>query len=111
VEATVADPDRLGTILAQLPGATVVCWLMGDAGAAVNGERLPTLAERLVDSGVRGLVYEAAGRGDAAALEEGAEAALRVGETFRMPVYVMETDPAEHDLWLHGMRAAVNEML
>jgi len=34
IEAVVADPDRLGTIMGQLAGVSVVCWLMGTATAA-----------------------------------------------------------------------------
>ena len=69
-EAAVADPDRLGTILPLLEGVSVVCWLLGSAAgeaesvAALHGPRLRSLQEKLVDSGVRGLVYEAAGSVD-----------------------------------------------
>ena len=66
-----ADPDRLGTLLPLLAGVTVVCWLMGSAegedAAALHGDRLESLLAKLVDSGVRGLVYEAAGSVDAGA--------------------------------------------
>ena len=51
--------------MGALAGVTLVCWLMGDAvGApALHGDRLRTLMERLVDTPVRGLVYEAGGDG------------------------------------------------
>ena len=59
-----ADPDRLGTLLPLLAGVTVVCWLMGSADGddvtPLHGDRLESLLAKLVDSGVRGLVYEAA---------------------------------------------------
>jgi hypothetical protein len=79
----------------------------GEGAEAINSERLPALAERLVDSGVRGLVYEAAGTADPGALGAGADAVLRAGETFRMPVAVIAASPSEHGPWLAEMRAAV----
>ena len=52
-EGAVADPDRLGTVMAQLAGVSVVCWLMGSVDArsatALHGPRLQTLLQRLVD--------------------------------------------------------------
>jgi hypothetical protein len=111
-EAVVADPDRLGTVTTRLAGTTVVCWLMGSAGdAAVNAERLPALAERLVDSGVRGLVVEAVGTAPEDALRVGADAARRAGESHRMPVEVVDADPGDHDAWLTAMRAAAGRVL
>ncbi len=66
IEGVVADPDRLATLVPALAGVTVVCWLMGTAGGSpeVHGDRLQTLMEHLVDTPVRGLVYEAAGSVD-----------------------------------------------
>ena len=75
-EGVVADPDRLGTLLPLMAGVTVICWLMGTAEgddvAALHGDRLESLLAKLVDSGVRGLVYEAAGSVDAGLLDDGA---------------------------------------
>jgi hypothetical protein len=66
VEGVVADPDRLATLLGQLRGVSVLCWLFGsvsDNHEALHGPRLGSLLETLVDTPVRGLVYEAAGTG------------------------------------------------
>jgi nucleoside-diphosphate-sugar epimerase len=104
-EAVVADPDRLGTIMAQLAGVTAVCWLMGSASGDVNGPRLESFVERLVDTPVRGIVYE--GAGGAA----GAEAVRAASERWRMPAQVVDADPAQHDAWLSAMRAAVERLL
>ena len=61
-EAAVADPDRLGTLLPHLQGVTFVYWLMATAGVPeLHGERLRSLLEKLVDTPVRGFVYEAGG--------------------------------------------------
>src|SRR5688572_32980191 len=82
IEGVVADPDRLATLVPTLSGVTVVCWLMGSAvdSPEVNGPRLATFAEHLVDTPVRGLVYEAAGSMDAAFLDRGAEIVGRASD-------------------------------
>jgi uncharacterized protein YbjT (DUF2867 family) len=111
-EAVVADPDRLGTLMPALAGVSAICWLMGGAdAAAVNGERLETLMERLVDTHVRGLVYEAAGPAGPALLGAGAEIVRRASEIWHMPVAVVEADPGDHAAWLAAMRASVDRVL
>jgi nucleoside-diphosphate-sugar epimerase len=106
IELVTADPDRLGTVMAQLAGVTVVCWLLGTAtgptAAELNGPRLETMLERLVDTPVRGFVYEAAG---------GEQAVLAASERWRMAVRVVSADPARHEEWLAAMRTAVRELL
>jgi hypothetical protein len=111
-EAVVADPDRLGTVMARLPGVSVVCWLMGTAAAAdVHGPRLGTLLARLVDTPVRGFVFEAAGTADPALLAQGAAAVREAAATWRIPVEVVDTDPLDYETWLEAMAAAVLRML
>jgi nucleoside-diphosphate-sugar epimerase len=105
VEGVVADPDRLGTIMAQLAGVAAVCWLMGSAGGDVNGPRLETFVERLVDTPVRGIVYEAAGGA------AGAQVVAAAEERWRMPSEIVDVDPADHEAWLSAMHAAVKRLL
>ena len=70
---------------------------MGTATAApeLHGPRLETLLERLVDTPVRGIVYEAAGTVEPALLAGGA-AACGPRERWRMPAEVVEAEPADH---------------
>ena len=111
-EAVVADPDRVGTLMQSLAGVSVICWLMGGADQpAVNGERLETLTERLVDTHVRGLVYEASGTAGPGVLGPGEEIVRRAGATWHMPIEVVSDDPADHGAWLASMRAAVGRIL
>ena len=114
-QAVVADPDRLGTITPQLAGVSVICWLMGsvDAGAAarLHGPRLRTLLERLVDTPVRGLVYEGAGSVAPNMLGSGARAVREASRTWRLPVAVTEFKPSDHAAWLAEMRGAVAGVL
>jgi hypothetical protein len=114
-EAVVADPDRLGTLMVQLGDVTALCWLLGSAdggnAAELHGPRLRTLLERLVDTPVRGFVYEAAGGVDGGVLAEGAAAVRAAAGRWRIPVQVVEADPADHAAWLEEMRAAVGRLL
>lgn len=112
-EAVVADPDSLGTLMQALTGVSVVCWLMGSVhgGEALHGERLGSLTERLVDTPVRGLVYEAAGAADAALLERGAAIVRAAAGTWRIPVELVDTAPTVHEAWLEAMRSAVGRLL
>jgi uncharacterized protein YbjT (DUF2867 family) len=116
-EAVVADPYRLATVTPLLFGVSVVVWPFGSATGtaeqveAVHATRLQTLLTKLIDSGVRGLVYEGAGSAPAALLGEGAERVRQAGEFFRMPVQVVEHDAADHDGWVAAMSAAVDRVL
>jgi len=109
----VADPDRLATLVPVLDGVTVVCWLMGSASDSpgVHGDRLQTLMEHLVDTPVRGFVYEAGGTVDAALVERGAQIVRSASETWRIRAEVVSADPALHDAWLDAMKGAVGRML
>ena len=113
IEGVVADPDRLGTLVPALAGVTVLCWLMGSAEDSpyVHGPRLSSLMEHLVDTPVRGLVYEAAGAADAALLTDGAETVREASRTWHIPVEIVDTDPAAHQAWLDAMTAAVERLL
>jgi uncharacterized protein YbjT (DUF2867 family) len=110
-EGRVADPNRLATLLPGLEGVSAICWLMGSAAGEVHGTRLRSLVEKLVDTPVRGLVYEAGGSAGAARLNGGAQIVRAAGETYRMPVRVVDADPARHERWLSAMREAVSGVL
>ena len=116
-EAAVADPDRLATLVPQLSGVAAICWLMGSAAgepervAAIHGPRLASLLEKLVDTPVRGFVYEAAGSVQRSHLEEGAAVVREAGERWRIPVEVVRHGPDDHLAWLTGMRDALGRVL
>jgi hypothetical protein len=90
-------------------------WLMGSAVGddveALHRTRLGTVLERLVDTPVRGMVYEAAGTLPAELMREGAAAVRKAAATWQMPAAIVETDPADHDAWLAAMLAGVEEVL
>jgi uncharacterized protein YbjT (DUF2867 family) len=83
-EPYVGDPDRIGTLMAALAGVTVVCWLLGGVPASsLHGGRLRMLFEKLVDTPVRGVVYECA-------LPQGEPIARDAAERWHIPVEVIE---------------------
>ena len=107
-DAVEADPDRLATLLPHVEGVGAICWLMGtvggDAAEQLNGPRLRSLLESLVDSPVRGFVYEN-GSG------EGEKAVRSAERTFRIPVEIVEADPADHRGWVEEASGAVGRVL
>jgi uncharacterized protein YbjT (DUF2867 family) len=95
-EPYVGDPDRIGTLMDALTGVTVVCWLFGGVpDADLHGGRLRMLFEKLVDTPVRGVVYEPA-------LPAGEEIAHDASARWRIPLEVVEPG---------GARLAVDRLL
>ena len=83
-EPYVGDPDRIGTLMGALAGVTIVCWLLGGIHAPdLHGGRLRMLFEKLVDTPVRGVVYERA-------LPAGEAIARDAAERWRIPVEIVE---------------------
>ena len=114
-EAVLADPNRLGTLMRELAGVTLICWLMGsaegDTAEDLHGPRLRTLLERLVDTPVRGVVYEAAGSVPAELLAAGAAAVREASARWSMPAEVVEAEPRDSEAWLAAMTGAVERLL
>jgi hypothetical protein len=116
IEAAVADPDRIGTVLDQIEGVTLIYWLLGsaqgddEAVAALHGPRLERLLEEIVDTPVRGFVYEATGEIESEVFVGALQVLQHAGETWRIPFEVVDADPGEPGQWLEGMLAAAAEL-
>jgi nucleoside-diphosphate-sugar epimerase len=116
LEAAVADPDRVGTVLEQVGDVTLLFWLLGSADgdaevvAALHGPRLERLLEELVDTPVRGVVYEAAGSVPAEVLEGGAVIVTTASERWRIPMEIVDADPVDWESWLDAMLAATDRL-
>jgi uncharacterized protein YbjT (DUF2867 family) len=88
IESALADPDRPGTILELVGDVAVLVLLLGSCSgseeelAAIHGPRLERLLEHLVETPVRGVVYEGTG--------QGAEVVQHAARTWRIPVRVVE---------------------
>jgi hypothetical protein len=115
IEPALADPDRVGTVLDLVGDVAVVVWLLGSvtgAGAdAVNGPRLARVLAEVVDTPVRGFVYEAAGSAPADTLAAGAALVRAAGKRWRIPVAIVEAAPNPHAAWLEAMASAVRGTL
>jgi hypothetical protein len=94
-EPYIGDPDRIATLMDAIAGVTVVVWLLGsasgDGAAELHAGRLRMLCEKLVDTHVRGLVYEAAGSLPAEVLAGGVEVVERAAATWSIPVRVLRS--------------------
>ena len=116
-EPWIGDPDRVGTLTGALDNVTVVCWLLASATGTeeslreLHGPRLRAFCERLVDTTVRGLVYEAAGAVDDTVLETGRGIVAEAARTWEIPVRTVESAPEDGDAWASAARAAVIELL
>ena len=114
-EPFVGDPDRIGTLMEAIAGVTIVVWLLasasGERAAELHAGRLRMLCEKLVDTPVRGLLYEGAGTLSAGVLAGGAEIVRRAAATWSIPVEILETEPAACAEWTRDAAAAVERLL
>lgn len=115
IEPALADPERPATLLDLLGDVAVVHWLLGSAQgtpaavAAIHGERLERLLEKLVDTPVRGFVYERGGSVHPRLTVAG-EGIVRVAAaTWRIPVEVVETGADDRPAWLEAMARATSK--
>ena len=104
-EPYLGDPDRIGTLMDALAGVTIVCWLMGTIPVPELHEgRLRMLWEKLVDTPVRGVVYEGA-------LPQGEQVARTASHTWQIPLEIIDADPLDHAAWLTAARGSVERLL
>jgi len=117
LEPARADPERPGSVLDLVGDVTLLIWLLGSATgpaedlAAIHGPRLESLLERLVDTPVRGFVYEGAGSVGTGLLASGAELARNAERTWRIPVAITETPRDRGPAWSEELQRAVVELL
>lgn len=104
-----ADPTLPGDVFAELENVAVVAWLRGAGDAPhaqVNGEQLETVLLKVVDTGVRGFVFERAAPGEVNPHVEHARI------TWHIPIAeIDQADPAGGEAWLASVVAAVNQSL
>jgi nucleoside-diphosphate-sugar epimerase len=116
LEAAVADPDRVATVLEHVGDVTLVFWLLGSAAGepelldALHGPRLERMLEEVVDTPVRGVVYESSGGLSPARLEHGAAIVRVASERWRIPVEIVDADPGDWEAWLEAMLDAAERL-
>lgn len=87
IEPALADPERPGTILELVEDTAILVLLLGGASGsaeeleAIHGPRLERLLEHLVETPVRGVLYEGT--------EAGAEIVRAAERTWRIPVEIV----------------------
>jgi hypothetical protein len=117
IEPVVADPDRIGTLVDEIGDVALVYWLLGSATgepealAALHGPRLARMLEEIVDTPVRGFVYEAKGRVQTGHRERGASLVQAAAERWRIPVEIVGTDPSDPASWTKAMLAAADRLV
>ena len=116
-EPVVADPDRVATLVGALEHVTVACVLLGSARgtaeslAALHSSRLEMLLTKIVDTTVRGVVYESRGSVDAGALAEGAARVQAFGARSLAGWALLKVEPTDRVAWLAGAVEAVDSVL
>ena len=91
-EPLVGDPDRFATLARAFDHVAVACLLLGSATGspervqALHGSRLEMLLTRMIDTTVRGVVYESAGSVDQELLAAGAARVRQACEAIADPV-------------------------
>jgi uncharacterized protein YbjT (DUF2867 family) len=116
-EPFVADPDRVSTMFPALAHVGVACLLLGSASGppealeALFSTRLDMLMEKMVDTTVRGVVYETVGAVDPTLLATGAERVRWWCERSLIPHVLLDADPAEHAVWTAAAADAVEAAL
>jgi NAD(P)H-binding len=112
-QAVVGDPDVIATLARALDHVTVACILLGSAVgppeklAGLHGSRLEMLLTRMVDTTVRGVVYESTGSVDRDVLGAGAERVRARCEDNRIPYVLLDADASDAVAWTAAAVAAV----
>jgi uncharacterized protein YbjT (DUF2867 family) len=112
-EPIVGDPDRVGTLAPAFEHVAAACILLGsatgspDALAALHGTRLEMLLSRMLDSTVRGIVYESSGTVDTEILAAGAHRVRAFCEDSLIPYALLDGGGA----WPAAGADAVDQVL
>lgn len=117
-ECWVGTPDRLATLRSALDSVTVACWLLGTATGtdeqveALHTSRLEFFLTQIIDTTVRGFVYEAGARGvRERTIANGVQIATRMSARNSIPLRLIQADPGHEQLWLKDACAAIDSIL
>lgn len=116
-EPFVGDPDRVATLAPALAQVGVACLLLGSATgsgeqlAALHSTRLDMLLEKMLDTTVRGVVYESVGTVDARLLAVGCERVRHACERSLIPYVLLDASPDDRSGWTDAAVSAVERAL
>lgn len=115
LEGAESDPDRVGTVLEEVADVAVVIWALGAAtgpsAVDVNGDRLESMLERLVDTPVRGFVLDAPPAEGEDPFARAVELTTLASDTWRIPVEVVRVSRSARETWVAEMARAVRSVL
>ena len=116
-ECWIGDPDVVGTLRYALESVTILVWALGTASgepeavSALHGPRLEMMLSKVIDTTVRGVVYEGAGTIAAQAFATGIAELERMGRLNEIPYVVVDADPTDPGRWATAMRRAIGELI
>lgn len=116
-EPYLGDPDRIASLAPALEHVSVACLLLGSAvGSAdqlssLHGTRLEMMLQRMIDTTVRGIVYEASGTVDPSLLAAGVARVSAACERSRIPYVLLDTETTEPAMWVRAASSAVTGLL
>jgi putative NADH-flavin reductase len=111
-EGVIADPDRVMTLAPAFEHIGVACLLLGSADdPSLHGPRLDMMLTRLVDTTMRGIVYEVRGAAPDDLLRTGGERVAAFCEDARIPYVLLDADPADLATWTEAAADAVDQVL
>jgi hypothetical protein len=117
-ECWVGTPDRLASMRGVTDSVTVTCWLTGsvtgdeDLVRELHTSRLQFFLTQLIDTTVRGFLYEAKGADTPQdVLDQGQEIAREITARNVIPAAFLSADPADTETWLAEARGAIDAFL
>ncbi|HEV2944270.1 MAG TPA: hypothetical protein VGX26_04060 [Solirubrobacteraceae bacterium] len=116
-ECWIGTPERLGTLRGALENVTIVCWLLGAVRGseeevhALHGSRLEFFLSQVIDTTVRGFVYEAAGTVSDDALAGGERIVRALGERNAIPVAFLRAGLEDPGAWQAEAQAVIGSLL
>jgi NAD(P)-dependent dehydrogenase (short-subunit alcohol dehydrogenase family) len=116
-EAVLADPDRVATLARAFEHVSAAYVLLGSASGsgeqleALHSTRLDMLLSKMIDSTVRGIVYEAQGSVPEGVLAGGAHRVQAFCEDSRVPYALLRSAHTDFPRWLAEAVGALETVL
>jgi hypothetical protein len=117
-ECFIGSPNRLVTLRPALEHVTIACWLLATASGepeaieALHGSRLAQFLWSLIDTTVRGVLYETGGSAlPSELLSQGERIVLDATMRNAIPARMLRADPGAFHEWVAESRSAVDSLL
>jgi hypothetical protein len=118
-ECWIGTPTRLSTLRGALDGVTLACWMLARASGepeelrALHGALLESFVRQVIDTTVRGFIYDASPRTlERQLLDTGSEIVRSLAAFNAIPARVIACARDEEDgSWIAGARGAVEGLL